>query len=115
MALTDWQLAEIKLVADKYLGKRNEMIGEHIDQVKCEYRIEGQSVIIYERRKKFMGEDYENFDIAKATYRKATDDWKLFWMRRDLKWHGYELGMFHKDIESVFLFVDEDGTGAFWG
>ena len=52
MAFTEWQLAEIKIAVNKYLGKRNEMIGEHTDQLKCEYRIEGQSVIIYERRKR---------------------------------------------------------------
>ena len=115
MAFTEWQLAEIKIAADKYLGKRNEMIGEHIDQVKCEYRVEDQSVIIYEKRKQFMGDGYINIDVAKATYRKASDDWKLFWMRRDMKWHGYELAMFHEDIESVFKFVDEDQSGAFWG
>ena len=115
MAFTEWQLEEIKIAADKYLGKRNEMIGEHIDQVKCEYRVEGQSVIIYEKRKQFMGDGYINIDVAKATYRKASDDWKLFWMRRDMKWHCYELAMFHKDIESVFRFVDEDQSGAFWG
>ena len=34
MAFTDWQLAEIKIAADKYLCKRNELIGEHIDHVK---------------------------------------------------------------------------------
>ena len=74
-----------------------------------------QFKVEYERRKEFMGEGYINFDIAKATYRKVSDDWKLFWMRRDMKWHGYELAMFHDDIESVFRFVDEDQSGAFWG
>ena len=52
-----------------------------------------------------MGDGYINIDVAKATYRKASDDWKLFWMRRDMKWHGYELTMFHEDIESVFRCV----------
>ena len=43
-----------------------------------------------------MGDAYINIDVAKATYRKASDDWKLFWMRRDMKWHGYELQCFMK-------------------
>ncbi|MBO4438510.1 MAG: DUF3024 domain-containing protein [Spirochaetaceae bacterium] len=115
MALTEWQLAEIKVAADKYLGKRNAMISEWSDQEKCEYRIEGLSVIIFERRKSYMGTGYENFDVAKATYRKTSNDWKLFCMRQDLKWHGYELDIIHDNIESVFRCVDKDECCAFWG
>ena len=70
MAFTEWQQSEIKTAADKYLGRRNEMIGEHLDQVKCEYKIEGQSVIIYEHRKQIQGDGYIDMEIAKATYRK---------------------------------------------
>lgn len=115
MAFSEWQLAEIKLAADKYLGKRNEMIGEHIDQVKCEYKIEGSSIIIYEHRKQFQGEGYFDFDVAKATWRQKTGDWKLFWKRRDDKWHGYEPEEIHKDINSVFDCVDSDQYGCLWG
>lgn len=115
MAFTEWQQAEIKTAADKYLGRRNEMIGEHLDQVKCEYKIEGQSVIIYEYRKQFQGDGYIDMEIAKVTYRKTSNDWKLFWMPSDLKWHVYEQDMIHEDIFSVFKCVDEDECCAFWG
>ena len=71
MAFTEWQLAEIKVAANKYLGKKNAIIAEHTDQLKCEYRIEGQSVIIFKRQKSYMGTGYEEFDVAKATYRKV--------------------------------------------
>lgn len=115
MAFTEWQLAEIKVAANKYLGKKNAIIAEHTDKLKCEYRIEGQSVIIFKRQKSYMGTGYEEFDVAKATYRKTSNDWKLFCMLRDLKWHGYEPGMIHEDIESIFKCVDEDECCAFWG
>ncbi|MGH8716972.1 MAG: DUF3024 domain-containing protein [Burkholderiales bacterium] len=28
--------------------------------------------------------------VAKATYVKAQDVWKVFWQRADLKWHRYD-------------------------
>ena len=46
MALTDWQKVEIKLVADKYLSKRNQEIAAHTDKLRVDYRIDGQSVYI---------------------------------------------------------------------
>lgn len=38
MALTDWQKAEIKVAADKYLGKRNQEIAAHTDKLRVDYR-----------------------------------------------------------------------------
>lgn len=28
--------------------------------------------------------------VAKATYIKKNDVWKIYWQRADLKWHGHE-------------------------
>ena len=28
--------------------------------------------------------------VAKTTYVKIQDIWKIYWMRQDLKWQGYE-------------------------
>lgn len=115
MVLTDWQKAEIKVAADKYLGKRNKEIAAHTDQLRVDYRIEGQSVYIFEHRKRWKGEGFADFEVAKATYVATTKKWKLFWMMRDLKWHAYMEDPIHDDIESVFKCVDEDDCCAFWG
>ena len=115
MALTDWQKVEIKLVADKYLGKRNREIAAHTDKLRVDYRIDGQSVYIFEHRKSLQGEGFDDFDVAKATFVSTTQKWKLFWMMRDLKWHSYMEHPLHEDIESVFKCVDEDACCAFWG
>lgn len=79
-------------------------------------KVEGMSLIIYQMMAGFPeGTADVYFPIAKATYRKATDDWKLFWQKRDLKWHGYEIDMVHEDIESVFKAINEDSCCCFWG
>ncbi len=66
MALTDWQKAEIKVAANKYLEKRNREIAAHTDQLRVGYRIEGQSVFIFEHRKRWKDEGFDDFDVAKA-------------------------------------------------
>ena len=67
MALTDWQKEEIKLVADKYLGKRNQEIAVHTDKLRVDYRIDGQSVYIFEHRKSLQGEGFDDFDVVLAS------------------------------------------------
>ncbi len=115
MALTNWQEAEIKVAADKYLGNRNKMIAAHTDELSVNYRIEGQSVYIFEHRKTWRGNEFQDIDVAKATYVCTTKKWKLFWMMRDLKWHSYIAEPEHEDIESVFRCVNEDAACAFLG
>ncbi|MHB9052726.1 MAG: DUF3024 domain-containing protein [Thermoleophilia bacterium] len=29
--------------------------------------------------------------VAKLKYVRTKNEWRLFWQRRDLKWHAYEL------------------------
>lgn len=115
MTLTDWQKAEIKVATDKYLGKRNQEIAAHKDNLRVDYRIDGQSVYIFEHRKSWQGEGFDDFDVAKTTFVSTTQKWKLFWMMRDLKWHSYMEAPLHDDIESVFKCVDEDACCVFWG
>ena len=115
MALSEWQTAEIKTTAEPFLEQwRSRRLSEYIKSV--DIQIEDQSVILYEIHKPFDGKGEDIFfPIAKATFQKSAEKWKLFWQMRDLKWHGYEPSLFHSDIESVFCSIDKDVLYAFWG
>jgi hypothetical protein len=34
--------------------------------------------------------------------------WRLYWMRRDLKWHGYEMMPSRGDLSALVQEIDED-------
>jgi Protein of unknown function (DUF3024) len=53
--------------------------------------------------------------VAKATYVKAGSVWRVFWRRRDLKWHRYDPTPDVDSLESFLRLVDEDEHGCFWG
>jgi hypothetical protein len=55
------------------------------------------------------------YEIAKTTYIKSKDHWKIFWMRADLKWHSYEPHPIVKDIKEFVAVVSKDEYGCFWG
>jgi hypothetical protein len=53
--------------------------------------------------------------IAKATYVKSRRVWRVFWHRRDLKWHGYEPKPVVKSVEEFASLVAEDAHACFFG
>jgi len=82
------------------------------DKLDFGYRQEGQSVEIFEIRPVWNdpSEKMES-SIAKATYVKSKNQWKVYWMRADLKWHGYEPCRIVKNLEEFLQVVDEDQYG----
>lgn len=60
------------------------------------------------------GEKQES-PAAKATFVRSRRVWRVFWMRRDLKWHGYEPALEVDSIEEFCALVDEDAYACFFG
>jgi hypothetical protein len=86
------------------------------DKVDVAYKIENQSIIIYEIRPNFRDpkQKIESL-VAKATFVKAKDYYKVFWMRSDFKWHSYKPVPTVKTIRDFIQVVEEDTYSCFWG
>src|SRR5687768_1100287 len=60
------------------------------DQLDINYRIDNQSVILFEIRPSFRFPDQKiESEFAKATYVRTGDHWKVFWKRASGKWNSY--------------------------
>ncbi|MGH6802813.1 MAG: DUF3024 domain-containing protein, partial [Methyloceanibacter sp.] len=81
------------------------------------YRISGHSVEIFEIRPVWRGEPGEKMEhsVAKATFVRTREVWRIFWMRQDLKWHGYEPAAEVGTINAFCRIVDEDKYCCFFG
>lgn len=90
---------------------------EHVrDQVDLDYRIEGQSVVIFERRAAPRDPDKSiEVPVAKTTYVRTEDEWKVYWRRSDLKWHAYDPLPRVGSLAEFLQVVDADAHGCFWG
>ena len=53
--------------------------------------------------------------ITKATYVKPKEVWKVFWMRRDLKWHRYDPAPEVSSLEEFAQVVHEDKHACLFG
>lgn len=76
------------------------------------YRVTGQSVESFE-----IGPADENHEsaVAKATYVRTRGVWRVFWQRRDLKWHGCEPRPEVNAIDEFASLAAEDAHACFFG
>jgi hypothetical protein len=80
------------------------------------FRIEGQSVILFEIRPDWRNPDEKcEIPVAKTTFVKSLGRWKLYWQRADLKWHLYQPEPLFDQLPDVLDAVETDAFGCFWG
>lgn len=85
-------------------------------KVDLAFSLKGQSIVIFELRPKYTDPSIVvESNIAKATYVRAHDAWKVFWQRADLKWHGYEPDAIVDSVGRFLAVVEADEYGCFWG
>lgn len=115
MAFNDLEKKRIERALAGFLAKRRPP--PHIrPELDIDYRISGQSVEILEIRPQWDDPSIiREHPVAKVTYVKTQQCWKVFWKRADLKWHGYEPAATVATIDDFLTVVDQDAYGCFWG
>jgi hypothetical protein len=115
MALTELERKRCeKALADFMARRRPPPHGR--DQLDLGYTMEDQSIEIFEIRPdwKDAGVRQES-PVAKATFVRTKGNWKVFWMRADLKWHGYQPKAEVNTFKEFLGAVDRDAHGCFFG
>ena len=116
MALAEIELARVRRAMDSFLQRRRPPA--HIrPTLDLGFRITGQSVEIFEIRPAWRGPTDEKREspVAKATYVRSRGVWRVFWQRRDLKWHSYDPEPEVKSVEEFASLVDDDVHACFFG
>jgi hypothetical protein len=114
MAFSD---VELKLI-DKVVGGlcRQRNLPEFKDELSLEFKVEGHDVVLFERRPRWGARvGVTDSPIAKLTFVRTKNAWRLFWRRQDLEWHGYKPLPGKKRLEALVAEVDRDPYGCFFG
>jgi hypothetical protein len=86
------------------------------DELDIGYRIDGHNVEIFDIRPDWKDHSVRNESpVAKATFVRTKGIWKVYWMRQDLKWHGYQPKAEVNTLKEFLGAVDRDEHGCFWG
>ena len=89
---------------------------EHRNALEFVLEIEGQSVTVFEvRPRRDAPEEKTKLGVARFRYTRSRDEWRLYWMRRDLKWHAYEPAGPAARLEGLVAIVHQDQYGCFFG
>jgi len=113
MALNDIETARIKRQLEAFI-KTRQSASPRPGRIDLSYEINGQAVLLFANRHRRDGSEYREY-VGKTTYVKTRSEWKVYWMRADLKWHLYHPTPAVTDIESWLAVLEQDPHGCFWG
>ena len=115
MAFSEIEIKRIEKTMDSYIERTRPPahIRDHLDMG---YRVENQSVELFEIRQAFHDPKQKIEEaVAKTTYVKRAEEWRLYWMRADLKWHRYDPVPQVNSLEEFLNVVEEDAHCCFYG
>ena len=115
MSFNDIEKKKIEKEMKVFLDKCRPAI-EIRNKLDIGYKIEKQSILIFEVRPDWNNpSEYREIPIAKATFVKTSNTWKIYWQKSDLKWHVYGPKPEVKTVNEYVAIVDKDEYGCFWG
>ena len=115
MAFRETELAEIKTAIDEYLRLKRPP-PEIRDKLDIVCLVDGQSMVVAELRPVWRNpSETMTIPMAKATYVRSHGWWKVFWKRKDLKWHRYDPTPVVPTVKAFFRLITEDKYHCFWG
>jgi hypothetical protein len=115
MALSEIELKRCEKEIEAFLGRRRPPA--HIrDELDVGYRVDGQSVEVFEIRPQFSDPAVkQETPIAKATFVRTKGRWRVFWMRQDQRWQSYEPKAEVNTLGEFLNALDRDEHCCFWG
>ena len=115
MAISEFEIKRCESEVEKFLERRRPP-AQVRHQLDFGYRIENQSVELFEIRPQWQNpEEKMEIPFAKATYVKTEKCWKIYWQRRDQKWHSYKPFPSVPFFEDFLSVVEEDANACFFG
>ena len=109
------QTVDIIELMENYMDKMRPP-EEMRNKVDFGYRIDDQSVILFELRPTMRaGGKLSEIEFAKATLVKKTGKWKVYWRRANLTWHPYGPNLEVNSLREFLAVVDEDASSCFYG
>jgi len=115
MALNDIERKRVERAVAAFI-ERHRPAPAVRSQLDFGYRIAGHSVELFEIRPQWdRPEIKRERSFAKATFVRTRGIWRVFWMRADLKWHGYDPAPEAASIEEFLAVVEKDEYACFFG
>lgn len=115
MAFSELERQRNAAAIDWFLQRRRPP--EHIrPQLDIGCTIAGHVVDVFEIRPDWRDKStLRHTPVARIRFVRSKGEWRLYWMRGDLKWHAYEPSAVHRTLRDALAAVDADKYGCFFG
>lgn len=117
MAISEFEVHRYEKILEQFCDEQGPP-KDIQDQLKWGYSVspENQSVELFEIRPYFMDASKKiEIPIAKASYVKSKNKWKVYWMGGNRKWLRYEPCPDAKTLDEFLKVVKDDAHGCFFG
>lgn len=112
MAFSEFEYKRYEIIVGNFVERRRPP-EEYRNEIDISFSLKNQTIEIFSVESVFNDKSQKvQIPIAKITYIKEGDKWKVYWMRGNLKWSLYET---LSSLEDAISLVDRDKHGAFWG
>lgn len=114
MAFSELELKRIEKLVGGLCRRRTRP--ELADQLRLDYEIDGQNVLLFEERPDWRDATKRmRTPVAKLRFVRTTGLWTLYWLRADLRWHRYDPAPPTADLATLIEVIDRDQNCAFFG
>ncbi|MFO0962653.1 MAG: DUF3024 domain-containing protein [Phycisphaerales bacterium] len=115
MAFSDSERAANHAALKWFLARR-QVPPEVKDELDFGYATVGHTVDLFEIRPDWRDKAVvRQRPFARIRYVRTADEWRLYWMRADLRWHLYQPAPVHDSLRDALAEVDRDRHGCFFG
>jgi len=116
MAFSEKEIATILEQLEREFWSLRRPPHELRDKIREGQRISGQSVELFFTRPSFRDRKrWIEDSVAKVTYVRSRDHWRIYWKRADLKWHSYPPMPRTKTLSAALRIIHEDAKCCFFG
>jgi hypothetical protein len=116
MAFTETDIAAYTQEVEKHFWSERRPPLHLRNQIREGLRIEGQSIDLFFIRPAFNRPDeFVEEAIARITYIRTRELWRIFWMRADGKWHRYPPCPETGSLKKALQIVRKDDHHCFFG
>lgn len=114
MAFREKEISQYGASAAAFCERRAPVHVHH--QVWMGFKIEAQSITLIEYRVHWKDKTkVTQHPIAKTSFNRRSGEWRIYWMRANLKWWAYQPCPTVSSFEEFLEIVDRDECACFFG
>lgn len=116
MAFTEAEILQHQATIEKHFWSHHRPPLHLRAKIREGHRIKDRSIVLFYVRPRFLKpKEQMEHPFAKIRHFPGLNCWRIYWMRADLKWHGYQAKPKAQSLKAALNVIHQDAYGCFFG